>query len=139
MAPDNLSNIRTVYDHIERPYEHGRTFAEQWRNLPEIPTKHEIMPDPVDLSDCEEEWDDYQRDPLYNPSLPTNNVEGPWTSKAAYIGAHYEILREDGIASLRDAVAAVKKNPSMSDHDDICIYTDVSNYILSASKLELIR
>ncbi|KAH8816936.1 P-loop containing nucleoside triphosphate hydrolase protein [Xylogone sp. PMI_703] len=115
----------TIREHIDKSYQYGRTFAEQWRNLPEIPTRREIMPDPLDTTEYEEEWNDYQRDPLYNPLLPANIIDRPWTSKSAYIGAHYEILREDGIAPLRDAVMAVKKNPMRHDSDDFCIYTDV--------------
>ncbi|RFU29613.1 hypothetical protein B7463_g6744, partial [Scytalidium lignicola] len=125
MTSKDLQDTKVLRDHIEKSYQCGRSFAEQWRNLPEIPTKREIMPDPPDPSDYEEEWDDYQRDPLYNPSLPMNIVDRPWTSKAAYIGAHYQIVREDGIVSLRDVVASVKKDPMRSGSDDICIYTDV--------------
>lgn len=108
-------------------------FAEEWRNKPEIPSSDEIMkPLPgSENNEQEERWDDYQReyqrDPVTNPNLPHNIIEGAWPSKEAYIGAHYQILREDAIASLRQSVQLVMKNPAISDTDDTCIYTHVGH------------
>ena len=76
--------------------------------------------------DYDERWDDYQKDPVVNPDLPHNIVEGPWPSKEEYIGGHYQIVREDAIAPLRQSVALVKKTPNTPDTDDTCIYTHVS-------------
>jgi helicase required for RNAi-mediated heterochromatin assembly 1 len=121
-----------LQQHIYKSYE-NRAFTEEWRNLPEVPTSAEISPPSQNLPETaneeskkDERWNDYQKETLYNPNLPRNMVDGPWPSKAAYIGAHYQILREDAIAPLRRAVAEVKKNPTMDDDGETCIYTHVS-------------
>lgn len=118
--------------HIYKTYE-VNAFAEEWRNLPEIPSSSEIVPPSKTLLeeadekyDHAESWNDYQQEPLNDENLPHNIVKGPWPSKEAYIGAHYQILREDAIAPLRRSVADVKKNPGMQEDGDTCIYTHVS-------------
>jgi helicase required for RNAi-mediated heterochromatin assembly 1 len=58
------------------------------------------------------------------PLMP-NQISGPWPSKEAYLSAHYELLREDALAPLRDAVAYVKEDPSMMDSKEVCIYEKV--------------
>jgi helicase required for RNAi-mediated heterochromatin assembly 1 len=123
---------RILQRHIHKTYEDA-AFAEEWRNLPEIPSSAEILPPSKDGLETEDEtfkqnegWNDYQKEPVYDPNLPRNIVDGPWPSKEAYIGAHYQILREDAIAPLRQAVADVKRNPAMYDNVDICVYTHVS-------------
>jgi helicase required for RNAi-mediated heterochromatin assembly 1 len=73
----------------------------------------------------EDNWDRYQKEPLYDQNLPHNIVDGPWPSKEAYLGAHYQILREDAIASLRRAVLEFKKCPLLVDDTEICVYKDV--------------
>lgn len=106
------------------------SYQEAWRNLPELPSADEIKP-PRDEFDAanyqQEEWNDYQHDPLYDPKLPKNRIEGSWPTKEAYIGTHYQILREDAVAPLRNSVAAVHKCPTMEDDGDTCIYTHVSS------------
>lgn len=105
-------------------------YSEEWRNLPEIPTKSEIMPTEEHPHPRrriqEEKWDDYQKDPIYDPKLPKNIIDGPWPSKEAYISAHYRILREDAIAPLRESVRYFAKHPRMNDDRDTCVYTHVS-------------
>lgn len=102
-------------------------------NLPELPTKAEMAPPVVQRSsatrfdDKPQEWDEYQHDPIYSATLPHNIVDGPWSSKEAYIGAHYQILREDGIGPLRKAIEQVRFRPEMNEEDETCIYSDVSH------------
>lgn len=105
---------------------------EEWRNLPEIPTKAEIMPndDEGEQRVQEENWDDYQNDPIYDPKLPKNIINGPWPSKEDYISSHYQILREDAVAPLREAVKYFRQHRHMNDDNDTCIYTHVSNSTL---------
>jgi helicase required for RNAi-mediated heterochromatin assembly 1 len=137
MGPMNLHEAdaaRSILQaHIKRN-DKTNPYRENWRNLPELPSMEEIMPkDKIQSLEKEptgrpltEPKDDYQHDPIYDPNLPTNNIEGPWESKMAYVGSHYQMLREDAIASLRTAVKEVKNNPSMNDDDDTYIYTHVS-------------
>jgi helicase required for RNAi-mediated heterochromatin assembly 1 len=58
--------------------------------------------------------------------VPVNNVDAPWESKGHYLRTHYELLREDAIAPLRDAVREVRLAPGMSDSKKACIYDKVS-------------
>ena len=123
---------RILRDHIYKRYE-NQAFPQEWRNLPEVPSTAEICPPSrslVDKGDVDEEdrdkWNQYQNDPLYDRTLPHNIVDGPWPSREAYLGAHYQILREDAIAPLRRAVESFKNCPSMVDDADICVYRDVS-------------
>jgi helicase required for RNAi-mediated heterochromatin assembly 1 len=127
--------------HIYKTYE-VNAFAEEWRNLPEVPSSSEIAPPskgPLEEADKKHEhpesWNDYQQEPLYDENLPHNIIKGPWPSKEAYIGAHYQILREDAIAPLRRSVADVKKNPGMQEDGDTCIYTQVSGFANSSINL----
>ena len=50
------------------------------------------------------------------------HIEGSWPSKNSYLRAHYELLREDSIAPLRDAVAYVRDEPKMMDSKEVSIY-----------------
>jgi helicase required for RNAi-mediated heterochromatin assembly 1 len=114
----------------------GGNHLEQWRNLPEIPNKAEIMPkkdEDADPQKNDENWDDYQKDPIYHPDLPKNIIKGPWPSKEEYISAHYQILREDAIAPLRASIKYFKKHRNMDDDKDTCIYTHVSIQILCSN------
>ncbi|RDL41661.1 p-loop containing nucleoside triphosphate hydrolase [Venustampulla echinocandica] len=122
------SSDQIILDHIQKRWKLTE-FPEAWRNLPEIPNKNEICPRVDALVEARvepEQWDDYQRDPIYNPTLPENTIQGPWPSKADYIGAHYQILREDAIAPLRKAVAEYKRRPNMMEAGDTHIYTHVT-------------
>lgn len=123
---------KTLESYIKRKYGEN-LHKEEWRNLPELPTAEEIMPKPKlqrlpeqpPVCGPAENWDDYQRDPLYNPKLPINKIDGPWESKLTYIGSHYQLLREDAIAALRRAVGEVHSKPDLADDGDTCIYTHV--------------
>jgi len=121
-----------ITKHVKRTYFHNE-HLEAWRSLPEIPTKDEINPIRTAEEICEEkygfeEWDEYQKDPVYDPKLPQNIIKGPWPSKLEYLGAHYQMLREDIIANLRASVKEFKKNPSMNDSKSTCVYTKVNKH-----------
>ncbi|KAL4763795.1 putative DEAD box helicase involved in nonsense mediated decay [Aspergillus foveolatus] len=45
--------------------------------------------------------------------------------KDAYLKAHYELLREDAVAPLRDAVAIFRSDPDMSDDIYLAVYEKV--------------
>ncbi|KAF7955588.1 hypothetical protein EAE96_004514 [Botrytis aclada] len=134
---------RTFADGVLREHVH-KTYAkinyhESWRNLPEIPTSEEILED-VSWQDKDgpEQPMDYQRlaEPKeFDPRLPHNNINGAWSSKVGYLGFHYQILREDAVAPLRQSVAEFKTNNDMSDTQDTSIYTDVHLVGLQLSHL----
>ncbi|KAL1853711.1 hypothetical protein Plec18170_005102 [Paecilomyces lecythidis] len=82
-----------------------------WISKPELPSSDEIM-------GAEMENDDFV-------ALMPNRILGPWPSRGAYLKAHYELLREDAVAPLRDAVAYVKDDPHMMDSPLLNIYEKV--------------
>ncbi|KAH1897038.1 hypothetical protein KXW87_002956 [Aspergillus fumigatus] len=96
--------IREYY----RKQDHGQ--KDSWLQKPEIPTPEEILPSSSD-EDCVE--------------LMPNRIDGPWTSKDSYLRAHYELLREDAVAPLRDAVAYFRNDPQMVDSQAVSIYEKV--------------
>lgn len=82
-----------------------------WLSKPELPSSDEIL-------GTEMENDDFV-------ALMPNKVLGPWPSRVAYLKAHYELLREDAVAPLRDAVAYVRDDPHMMDSPLLNIYEKV--------------
>ncbi|GFF45258.1 helicase required for RNAi-mediated heterochromatin assembly 1 [Aspergillus lentulus] len=88
--------------------DHGE--EDPWLQKPEIPTPEEILPSSSD-EECVE--------------LMPNRIDGPWSSKDSYLRAHYELLREDAVAPLRDAVAYVRNDPHMADSQAVSIYEKV--------------
>mgnify|MGYP001086526793 CR=1 FL=1 len=89
------------------------TDSEAWIMKPEIPTPEEVMGVDV-LNDGDD-----------SIHLAPNVVCGPWLSKEAYLRAHYELLREDAVAPLRDAVAYVREDPQMMDSGSASVYEKV--------------
>ncbi|EGD92834.1 DEAD box helicase [Trichophyton tonsurans CBS 112818] len=80
-----------------------------WTANPELPSSEEIL----GLDDEEV------------ISLGVNQIHGPWPSKDTYLKTHYELLREDAVAPLRDAVAYFRHDPRMSDSSQCCVYEKV--------------
>ncbi len=121
-------------DHIYKRYE-TRAFTQEWRNLPELPSKSEICPPNQKSKDAADTNQGRNLNmspmtPVYDQNLPHNIVDGPWPSREAYLGAHYQILREDSIAPLRRAVSEFKKCPALVDDEDTCVYKDVRNLVM---------
>ncbi|KAF4633146.1 hypothetical protein G7Y89_g4966 [Cudoniella acicularis] len=115
-------------EHIQKPWKLVE-YPEAWQNLPETPKKSEICPredEPQVRSSSPEQWDEYQKDPIYSSRLPHNIIQGPWPSASEYIGSHYQILREDAIAPLRGAVTEFRRRPQMMESRDFYIYTHVN-------------
>jgi helicase required for RNAi-mediated heterochromatin assembly 1 len=83
--------------------------SNSWILKPEIPSSDEIL-------GTEDEFVD----------LMPNQIEGPWGNKGAYLKAHYELLREDAVAPLRDAVAIVRCDPDMNDDKEVSVYEKVA-------------
>ena len=102
--------IREYYNQA-RPGESAEN--EEWLLKPELPSSAEILG--TDLPEYEED----------RVQLMPNHIEGPWSSRNSYLRAHYELLREDSIAPLRDAVAYVRDEPQMMDSKEVSIYEKV--------------
>ncbi|KAK3372308.1 P-loop containing nucleoside triphosphate hydrolase protein [Podospora didyma] len=83
-----------------------------WQSRPELPESSEIL---AAQAATEE--------------LPENPVDKAWESKAAYLEAHYKILRREGYEGLRYSVTeykkSVKQGKEMIDDDHTCVYTHV--------------
>lgn len=58
-------------------------------------------------------------------AVPVNRINEPWDNVEDYLRTHYELLREDAVAPLRDAVAQVRQTPDMMDDKTACIYEQV--------------
>ena len=51
--------------------------------------------------------------------VPVNHVVGPWASKHKYLSDHYSLLREDGVAPLRNVVSELKAVPDVLEKDSV--------------------
>lgn len=85
----------------------------QWNEKTEVPSTGEIL----GLDDSEEAIDVID--------LVPNLIQGPWPEVQSYLKAHYDLLREDAVSPLRDAVASFKEAPSMIDSSSVSIYDKV--------------
>ncbi|KAE8349973.1 P-loop containing nucleoside triphosphate hydrolase protein [Aspergillus coremiiformis] len=103
VVPAN-QDVRTYFNeaNLEDP--------EPWLLNPEVPSPREIM--------------GTESDTQFIDLLP-NHISGPWESKRDYLKAHYDLLREDAVAPLRDAVAYVREDPQMLDTNTVSIYEKV--------------
>ncbi|KAE8146473.1 P-loop containing nucleoside triphosphate hydrolase protein [Aspergillus avenaceus] len=84
--------------------------SDSWLLKPELPSPEEVLG-----TECDAKFVD----------LPPNQIHGPWGSEEQYLKAHYELLREDSVAPLRDAVAYVREDPLMKDSKDVSVYEKV--------------
>ncbi|KAJ9219090.1 hypothetical protein DTO169C6_8600 [Paecilomyces variotii] len=101
---------KDIRQYVRKKDAEGRD-DEPWLSKQELPSSDEIM-------GTEMENDDFV-------ALMPNRILGPWPSSGAYLRAHYELLREDAVAPLRDAVAYVKDDPHMMDSPLLNIYEKV--------------
>ncbi|KAI7471869.1 P-loop containing nucleoside triphosphate hydrolase protein [Hortaea werneckii] len=72
-----------------------------WTTRPEIPTSAEVLD--------EESGNSPSNSDIIE--IVPNKCHGAWESKEAYLSAHYELLREDAVKPLRDAVGVVRGMP----------------------------
>ncbi|OKL64232.1 hypothetical protein UA08_00707 [Talaromyces atroroseus] len=87
---------------------------QRWLSYPEIPAAEEIMGLTSAINQEEGHID-----------IVPNQISGAWESREEYLSAHYELLREDSVALLRDAVAYLKEEPTLNDTHEICVYEKV--------------
>ncbi|KAI9664287.1 MAG: hypothetical protein M1829_005842 [Trizodia sp. TS-e1964] len=92
-----------------------------WLLRREIPTSREILGYDNEVKPAAGARDEIGTE----VEIPINIVDQPWDSKADYIGAHYQLLREDTVAPLRDAVDELRAEPSTLDNERVCVYENV--------------
>lgn len=103
-APTKVNNdIREYFKDAQKPVVGG-----PWLEKPEIPRPSEIIPPGPTIGeqilDLKEE-------------LRPNKVEGTYDSNEEYLGTQYELLREDAIRPLREAVKHVRSSPWLDESD----------------------
>lgn len=125
----HLGNVVEVNPALRDYWKEARaedpTENDPWLSKPELPSSSEILGTdlPEDDEDCVE--------------LMPNHISGPWPSKSSYLRAHYELLREDAVAPLRDAVAFVRDEPSMMDSKEVSIYEKVGGFRNSVDETDI--
>lgn len=110
--PPRMMLNEHIRAYVRAANEHVNTAS--WLSRREVPTSAEILGRVDDTDEGDDELE-----------IPVNVVQGPWDSKEDYLSAHYELLREDATAPLRDAVAEVREVPTMMDSQNICVYENV--------------
>ena len=147
LLPQKLNNrVRQYYEPSKKPSE-----AEPWLNRPEMPTSDEIMdidsdnssnPDIVEIVPNRETggWESQGELSRHSPAAwSTTNI-----ATDAYLSAHYELLREDAVRPLREAICHVRREPDRNEDafkSTIGIYQDVSElcHLGAAMKPQLIH
>ena len=112
----HIDGIREYFDKANNlPTDHS------WLTLPELPTS-------VEVGRLKK-----GKPTVGEIPVPVNKVDGPWSSKQEYLQSHYELLREDGVASLREAVEEIRAKPELMEKDSqehAAIYENVGRLSL---------
>lgn len=88
-----------------------KSSSSRWLRQPEFPSTAEIL---IAGND--------------DVKIPPNKIDGAWKSKDKYLKAHYNLLREDAVSPLRDAVDLFRQTPDMMENDNgvVWIYERVN-------------
>ncbi|TGZ78281.1 P-loop containing nucleoside triphosphate hydrolase protein [Ascodesmis nigricans] len=86
-------------------YETTEYADEEWRRMPEIPTAEELSQEDVEV--------------------PCNIIDDSYESVEEYLSTHYELLREDAVAGLRDCIAQIRMDPDMDETPHMAVYENV--------------
>ncbi|KAK5720360.1 hypothetical protein LTR17_015077 [Elasticomyces elasticus] len=96
VVPPQLNRkIREYYDESKKTVDGG-----PWLDRPEVPTSAEILDTDIISSNSSDIVE-----------LVPNRPKGAWETKETYLGAQYELLREDALQPLRLAVSRVRNTP----------------------------
>lgn len=115
-----MIRLQKVREYYETPSIPSPISGQDWLLRPEIPSSAEIM----------------DREDISNPSMSSDVVEiyankphGAFASREEYLQTHYELLREDSLRPLREAVTAVRRAPTADEeahNGQIGIYEKVT-------------
>ncbi|OCL14621.1 P-loop containing nucleoside triphosphate hydrolase protein [Glonium stellatum] len=92
------TEIRQYFETARRPLTGGT-----WLTRPEIPTSAEILDIPDEGQGTTSEGSD--------TPLQVNKTLGPYSSEEEYLSSQYNLLREDSIRPLREAVGHIRADP----------------------------
>lgn len=100
----------TFVAHIRQYFEDANkaVVGGQWIYKQEIPSSSEILPDTTIPTFGEKIID-------VTEELRSNKVEGAYENNEEYLGTQYDLLREDSIRPLREAVAHVRASPWLDE------------------------
>lgn len=120
-TPSRVNNdIRQYMQLAKRPVTAG-----PWIDKPEIPSSLEILPPrekPGFISEAQALID-------VGGGIRPHKAEGAYSSNEEYLGTKYDLLREDAIRPLRDAVEEVRNSPYKDegeyDNNSVGIYEPV--------------
>ncbi|KAL5386844.1 hypothetical protein DPSP01_003862 [Paraphaeosphaeria sporulosa] len=101
-----------IWKYYQNASQYTPVNAGSWVNKPEIPTPSEILP-----GSCSPGFTVGEQIINLNEELRPNKVEGNYESKEEYLGTQYDLLREDAIRPLRQAVEEVRKDPWRDESD----------------------
>jgi helicase required for RNAi-mediated heterochromatin assembly 1 len=105
MIKDDGLHTDAIRQYVEKS--RAEVDSSSWVSCCEVPTSAEIF-------DIIESWQ--RLDPKDGSVVLQGNVlQGPWPSKNEYLMGHYELLREEAVRPLREAVHWVKNNPTCSE------------------------
>ena len=111
-APFGSNNEIREYVELGRKAVHG---AGPWINMPEIPSPAEILEVPTSFSSSLGSKFGDTNESLVNVSVDEKirpkKFIGPYDDKEDYLRTEYELLREDAIRPLREAVQEVRADP----------------------------
>ncbi|KAJ8106147.1 hypothetical protein OPT61_g9734 [Boeremia exigua] len=100
-APKRVNeDIRKYYEAASKPV----AGAGLWLDMPEIPHPDEILRDEPAFTNLE------TLIPMDEEPRP-KTIDGPYENAEDYLRTEYELLREDALQPLRDAVTEVRKSP----------------------------
>ena len=124
----NARQFNSVRDYIDQA--NNLPTDQSWLTLPELPTSAEIG------------RLENGRPTIGEIPIPINKIKGPWFSKEEYLQSHYELLREDGVAPLREAVEEIRAKPDLMEKDSkehAAIYENVSELFSQPSVIRTNR
>jgi helicase required for RNAi-mediated heterochromatin assembly 1 len=133
ILPQKLNNkVSKYFEPLKKPAEAG-----PWLDRHELPTSSEILDIEADNTSSSdiveivpnketEGWESKGEPLLYQISQPLAPTD---LTAEAYLSAHYELLREDAVRPLREAICQVRREPERNEDafkGTIGIYQDVS-------------
>ncbi|KAF2791763.1 hypothetical protein K505DRAFT_376542 [Melanomma pulvis-pyrius CBS 109.77] len=102
-APNQVHDIQQYFADAKKPVTGG-----PWIEKPELPTPSEILP-ASDFHFISEKIIDVDEE------LRPNKTEGAYESTEEYLGTQYDLLREDSLRPLREAVGHVRDSPWLDE------------------------